>query len=86
MTTRNTTPDQLALLLAGIPPRFELLLGVVILQGQGTTDPIGLRAAMRDAIESGRVPPSASAAEVSPQAHAPQQRDSAAQRVMGEAA
>lgn len=86
MTTRNTAPDQLALLLAGIPPRFELMFGVLILQGQGTTDPIGLRAALRDAIESGRVPPPASAVAVATQTHSHAKPEATGLGAMGQAA
>lgn len=48
------TPQQGALLLEW-PTRYHALLLALMVQGKGTTDPVGLRAAMHAAIESGRI-------------------------------
>jgi hypothetical protein len=48
------TPQQGALALTW-EARHELLLLTLLVQGQGTVDPIGLRAVMHQAIESGRI-------------------------------
>lgn len=43
------------------PARYAGLYMQLLVQGQGTTDPVGLRAAMHDALESGRLSPRPSA-------------------------
>lgn len=50
------------------PAQHEVLLLTLLVQGQGTTDPVGLRAAMHHAIESGRLPLPAVTADRAPRA------------------
>jgi hypothetical protein len=88
ITTRNATPQsgmQCSLFTHELPFRLELMFHQLIIDGRGTTDPVGLRAALCRAVESGAVPPPRGVA-VATQTQSQVKREATALAAMGRAA